>query len=162
MSSRNKFNGGGIFVHLTTSYNGMISLVVMQDRFDSEKNCSMIKNKVLPLVPPYFLDFHFIPQQDKCPNHKSAYSWMFFYLKNIATLNGPSHSPNLNICENIFAYLSKKLYSGAKVYQSKDDLWGKLSRLFRVVEIDYIRKLYDSMSRRVYNILVCQSKLTNY
>ena len=162
MLNRNNFNDGGIMVHLTTSYNGMILLVEIQDRFNSEKFCDPIKNKVLPLVPPYFPHSHFIFQQDNCPIHKSAYSRMFFKRKKIETLNWPSSSPDLNICENIFAYLSQKLYSCGKVYQSKNDLWENLSRVFKEVEIEYIRKLYDSMSRRMCDVLTGQGKLTNY
>ena len=149
-------------VHLTTSYNGMISLVEMQDKLNSEKFCNLIENKVLPLVPPYFPDSHFIFQQDNCPIHKSAYCRMFFKRKNIETLNWPSRSPDLNICENIFVYLSQKLYSGGKVYQSKNDLWKILSRVFKKVEIEYIRKLYNSMNRRMCDVLIGQGKLTNY
>ena len=63
---------------------------------------------------------------------------------------------------NIFAYLSQKLYSGGKVYQSKNNLWENLSRVFKEVEIEYIRKLYDSMSRRMCDVLIVQGKLTNY
>ena len=122
MLTRNKFNGGGIMVHLTTSYNGVISLVEMQDRFNSEKIFNLIKNKVPPLVPPYFPNSHFIFQLDNCLIHKSSYGRMLFEQKNIKTLNWPSRSPYLNICENIFAYLSQKLYSGGKVDQSKNDL----------------------------------------
>ena len=87
---------------------------------------------------------------------------MFFKLKNIETLNWPSCSPDLKICKNIFAYLNQKLYSEGKLYQSKNDLWKNLSRVFREVEIEYIRKLYDSMSQRMYDVLIEQGKLTNY
>ena len=149
-------------VHLTTSYNGMISLVEMQDKFNSEKFCNQIENKVLPLVPLYFPDSHFIFQQDNCPIHKSAYSRMFFKRKNIETLNQPSRSPDLN--KRIYSriYLNEKLYSGDKVYQSKNDLWENLSMVFKEVEIEYIRKLYYSMSRRICDVLIGQGKLTNY
>ena len=32
--NRNKFNGGGIMVHLTTSYNVLISMLEMQEKSD--------------------------------------------------------------------------------------------------------------------------------
>ena len=35
--NRKKFNGGGIMVRLTTSYNGLISMVEMQEKFDLKK-----------------------------------------------------------------------------------------------------------------------------
>ena len=88
---------------------------------------------------------------------------MFFKGENIKTLNWPSRSPGLNIFENIFAYLSKKLYPGGKLCirvrmtYGKFCLWG-----FREGEIEYIKKLYDSMSRKMYDVLIGQSKLTNY
>ena len=75
-------------VHLTTSYNEMISLVEMQNKFNSEKFSNLIENKVQPLAPTYFPDSHFIFQQDNCPIHKSAYSRMFFKRKNIERLIG--------------------------------------------------------------------------
>ena len=83
----NKFNGGGIMVHLTTSYNGLISMVEMQEKFDSKIFCQLMDRDVLPLIPPYLPDQQFIFQQDNCPIHKSAYSIMFFLRRGIETLD---------------------------------------------------------------------------
>ena len=87
---------------------------------------------------------------------------MFFLRRGIETLDWPSRSTDLNICENIFAYLSKKLYSGGKTYKNKDDLWDNLSRAFRETDLEYIRKLYDSMSNRMCDVLIEGRKLTKY
>ena len=65
--NRNKFNGGGIMVHLITFYNRLISMVEMQEKFDSKKICELMDWDVLPLIPPYLPDQQFIFQQDNCP-----------------------------------------------------------------------------------------------
>ena len=77
---------------------------------------------VLSLIPPYLPDQQFIFKQDNCSIHQSAYSRMFFLRRGIKTLDWLSRCPDFNICENIFAYLYQKLYSGGKTYKNKDDL----------------------------------------
>ena len=149
-------------VHLTTSYNGLIYMVEMQEKFDSKKFCELMDRDLLPLILPYLPDQQFIFQQDNCPIHKSTYGRMFFLRRGIETLDWPSRSPDLNICENIFAYLSQKLYSGGKTYKNKDDLWDNLLRAFRETDLEYIRKLYDSMSNRMCDVLIEGGKLTKY
>ena len=71
-------------------------------------------------------------------------------------------SPDLNIWENIFAYLRKKIYSGGKTYKNKDNLWDNLSRAFRETDLEYTRKLYNSMSNRMCDVLIESGKLTKY
>ena len=64
--------------------------------------------------------------------------------------------------QSIFAYLSQKLYSGGKTYKNKDGLLNNLSRAFCETDLKYIKKLYDSMSNRMCDVLIESGKLTKY
>ena len=55
-------------VHLITSYNGMISLVEMQDKLNFGKKCNLIENKVLPLVSPHFPVSNSFPHKTTAPS----------------------------------------------------------------------------------------------
>ena len=46
--NRNKFNRVGIMVHLTTSYNGLISMVEMKEKFDSKFFCKLMGREYSP------------------------------------------------------------------------------------------------------------------
>lgn len=41
-------------IYLATSYSGLISLVEIQDKFNSERFCNLVENKVLSLILLYF------------------------------------------------------------------------------------------------------------
>ena len=47
---------------------------------------------------------------DNCPIHVSTLCQEFFIESGINVLDWPSYSPDLNIIENIWAYLSKEIY----------------------------------------------------
>ena len=42
--------------HLTTSSNGLISMVEMREKFDSKNFCELMDRDVPPLIPPYLSD----------------------------------------------------------------------------------------------------------
>ena len=54
--NKNKFNRGGIMVYVCVSFNGAISIVEMLEQYDSKEFCSLMEDKILPLIPLYLED----------------------------------------------------------------------------------------------------------
>ena len=63
--------------------------------------------------------------------------------------------------EHICLFKSKIIFGG-KTYKNKDNLWDNLSRAFRETDLEYIRKLYDSMFNRMCDVLIEDGQLTKY
>ena len=54
----------------------------------------------------------------------------------------PAQSPDLNIIENIWLYMKRELQKSAGDIATKNDLLREIQRVWRNIELDYIRNLY--------------------
>jgi len=63
----------------------------------------------------------------------------------------PAQSPDLNIIENLWATLKKNFSS--RYPKNKEDLWVILQEEWSKVDSSEVRKLYDSVPRRLHAVI---------
>ena len=63
-------------------------------------------------------------QQDNATPHVSSNTLKWFEEKNIAIMKFPRCSPDLNPMENLCAELSRMIYSGNRIFGSREELTG--------------------------------------
>ncbi len=59
----------------------------------------------------------------------------------------PAQSPDLNIIENLWSFLGKKLKNCD--IKNKDDLRREVKRIWQEIPLEYIRKLYHIIPNRL-------------
>ena len=65
-------------------------------------------------------------------------------------LSWPPYSPDINIIENVWAYLKDYAEKKKKFIKTRDDLWEHTKKVFLSSECDdLIEKLYKSMPQRI-------------
>ena len=74
----------------------------------------------------------------------------------------PAQSPDLNIIENIWLYMKRELQKSAVDIATKNDLLREIQSVWRNIELDYIRNLYQSISDRLNNVIEMKGHLTKY
>ena len=74
----------------------------------------------------------------------------------------PAQSPDLNIIENIWLYMKRELQKSAVDITTKNDLLREIQSVWRNIELDYIRNLYQSISDRLNNVIEMKGHLTKY
>ena len=149
-------------VHVSISPHGQICMVEMNGNFDSNRYCDLLKESVFPLIPYYMQDSPWVWQQDNAPIHVSKHSLNFFEKESVEIFDWPARSPDLNIVENIFSYMSNQLYRGGKVYKRKNDLWAAMVKVFEEISLDYIKKLYGSMGKKIGLVLLKKGGKIDY
>jgi hypothetical protein len=105
---------------------------------------------------------NFIFQQDNAPVHVAASSLEFFKKKEVPLLQWPPYSPDLNIIENLWGIVSRKVYEDGKEYTSADELWESVCRHFMEIPDDIILNLYKSVPRRLINVVELGGKRTTF
>ena len=74
----------------------------------------------------------------------------------------PAQSPDLNIIENIWLYMKRELQKSAVDITTKNDLLLEIQSVWRNIELDYIRNLYQSIPDRLDNVIKMKGHLTKY
>ena len=91
---------------------------------------------------------------------KAVKDWL--ELKNMAIMDWPSNSPDLNPIENLWLWMKKQLVnrptpsSLAILKQEITKLWCKRT------SVEYCRALVKSMPKRMQQVIDCQGEMTKY
>lgn len=120
-------------------------IVRIDERIDGETYCDMLKtcffDCVEVVLPP-----EFIFQQDNASAHVCRYTKAYLESLEILTLPWPPQSPDLSPIENIWGYVSEKVYKEGKTYKSKDELWKAIVTEWEAVLRVVLQNLYKSMT----------------
>lgn len=99
-------------------------------------------------------------QQDNAPVHSARLTQEWFRSKNIEVLEWPPQSPDLNLIENVWGRLKYEL-RGRK-FETQDDLWDEIERLWHQVPLEFVRSLYNSIERRISAVIKSKGSYTTY
>ena len=151
----------GIMVWGAISSNGAAYIVRLKGKITALSYQKMLEeiifheaNQILPA--------DFIFQQDNAPVHVAGSSINFFKEREIPLLEWPPYSPDLNIIENLWGIVSKRVYSDGKEYLTPDELWESVSDEFVAISTETIKKLFESIPRRLVSCLELKGKRTKY
>lgn len=130
--------------------NGVGPLVRVEGRLDGEYYFRLIKEN---LTLAGFRDGSIIWQQDGAGPHRYAPLHQWFHKNGIQTIEWPAQSPDLNLIENVWAYIRKELFKVNKNIRTKQDLWKETLRIWHMIPDDYIRRLYRSLRKRMKEVI---------
>lgn len=159
--SRHHSREGGVMVWAAISYFGTIDLRILSSRMTGIQYKNILET-VFPKINERFGPIKWVYQHDNAPIHTARVAKSWINSQNIQILNWPPYSPDLNIIENVWGWLSRKVYEGGKQYETKDELIEGIYAAWREISLDYLKSLYDSMKDRIYEVIVTKGKFTHY
>lgn len=146
------------------SFRGLGVCWIVNERFNAITYRNILENIMLPSVSEHFPDQNFIYQQDNCPVHNAAIITEWFERQNIERLMWPAKSPDINILENVWGLMTKKIYKVNFRPNTRDELinfigetWDELAN-----DINLIRNLYASIPNRLNKIIENNGAMTKY
>lgn len=98
-------------------------------------------------------------QQDNAPAHRAQIVTNYLNNVGIEKLRWPSQSPDLNIIENLWAYLKRGLKD---LYDTEEELIKDIHRLWESIEDHYIKALFESMGERLEAVITSKGGPTKY
>lgn len=69
-------------------------------------------------------------------------------MKGISTLLWPASTANVNIIENLWSHLKRRLHICSRPC-NKEEMWRMLQKEWYQIDDDYIQRLYSSLPSRV-------------
>lgn len=74
----------------------------------------------------------------------------------------PALSPDLNIIENAWGWLSRHLYEGGKQYNNRNELIEAIHATWKSIPMQVIDELYKSLPKRMIEVLKTNGGATKY
>lgn len=146
------------------SYHGLGVCWIVNERFNAVTYKNILEYIMMPSVSQHFPDQSFIYQHDNCPVHSAGMIKEWFQRNNVETLSWPSKSPDINIIENVWGVMTRKIYKANFRPANRDELvlfieetWNELSD-----DLDFVRSLYLSIPNRLNELLQKNGAITKH
>jgi transposase len=153
--------GGGVMFWGGIGAHGLTPLVLIEERMDSDMYQRVIRDYLLPNTHDICGD-HFTFQQDGAPCHRSNSTRAFMQRRNVTLLDWPAYSPDMNIIENLWGYLTQVVYKDGKQYRSKRLLEDACRDAWDEIDQDYIDSLFNSLPNRIRELIDANGGPTSY
>ena len=100
-------------------------------------------------------------QQDGAPSHTSRSTLSFLAAQRVQVLpNWPANSPDLNLVENCWAWISRQLIG--QIFTTEDALESAIRAAWDHRPPTLIPNLYNSMVRRLTAVMTARGDVTRY
>ena len=149
---RNRNYRNGIMCWGCVGFYGPGELVEVDGAINSERYIEVLRENLRQSVENIFGDEQFfILQQDNAPAHTARRTARWLEDEDITVMNWPAYSPDLNIIENVWSYIITKLRENPP--NDLDQLRQCVFHHWANLPEDYLRKLFNSLPRRVQALI---------
>ena len=142
------------------SKNGPGPLVPIQGTMNAARYVDILNNHVLPNAERFPNDW--VLQHDNAPCHRARLVTNFLTQHGIQALPWPPYSPDMNVMENVWALLKRKVHR--YVHTTRDDLIREVQNIWQTdPEIaEMCTTIVDSMHRRIATLTSSRGGYTGY
>ena len=103
-----------------------------------------------------------VSQQDGAPAYTALYTKEYFTTEDMLVMDWPARSPGMNIIENVWAILERRVFQGGREFDTIEDLKECLLYEWEKLTIDEIRNPILSVPNRVVDAIIKRGGETNY
>lgn len=161
---RVRCGGGGLMFWGMISSSGLLWIKFLDGKVDSSKYIEVLR-EAKGILDDKFGDGNYILQQDNCPIHTSAKTRQWLQDANMHVLKWPAKSPDLNIIENIWNYMSCKVYEKKVKFASRNELKNEIEKIVRKInekDRKYVENLYASIPKRLLSVIDKKGAIIDY
>lgn len=143
------------------SAHGKLRLAFPSARMNSEEYQELLEGCLVPFLEAH-LDVPLSFQQDNAPIHVSRSTLNWFAAAQVPLVQFPARSPDLNIIENVWGILARRVYAHNRQYQSVRELKEAILSTWDNLEEDLLRRLVASMDNRLFQVIQRNGGATDY
>ena len=111
----------GVMVRAGITWRGKTQLVVVDGNLNSENYVHLLESVLLPFETDKYPN-GYIFQQDNAPAHTAQHTQDFFTSECIDVLPWPARSADLNVIENCWGEMTRRLYARGRQFDTIADL----------------------------------------
>jgi hypothetical protein len=149
-----KGGGGSIMVWGCITKKGVGFMTEIEGIMDKGIYRNILEGELEDTIAWYDLNHQEVVfQQDNDPKHRAKSNLKYLEEQEYDVMLWPAQSPDLNPIENCWSYVKSKLYSYEKPASGLLMLWDRLQDEWEKIDQEYINNLYESMPKRMREVI---------
>lgn len=155
--------GGSVMVWGVISWNGVGRLYRIHGNVNAAAYLQILQEGLLPSLDDAGVQtWEVVYQQDNAPAHRGAQVKQWLGGKHMEILWWPPYSPDLNIIENLWSIIKRRVRKRTPFPSNVDQLWSYVEEEWYQVTVEEIQALYESIPRRVNAVIQARGGWTRY
>ncbi|GBN06503.1 Transposable element Tc3 transposase [Araneus ventricosus] len=159
--SSRQSGGGSVMVWAAFGLKGQVGLAFIDGRQNSPKCIETLENHLMQFAGNIG-GRNWKYQYDNAPSHTSSATKNCLNSKNVTVLEWLPMSPDLNPFENVWGFMSGKVYENGGQFYSVNALKASIESVWYNLEPEILQTLIMSMEKRVYDVLLKNGKTLYY
>lgn len=151
------------FKTLPISYDGVGPLTVIKGTVNGEKYRKILQDHFLPYVADR--NHRGIPtilQDDNAPVHRAKIVQSWKQQNHVESLEWPAQSPDINPIENVWMELKKAIGNRNPPPRTVSELEAAIEEEWQCMPVNVVKKLIESMPRRLSAVIRAKGFATKY
>ncbi|CAG2224309.1 unnamed protein product [Mytilus edulis] len=144
------------------TYEGVGTITVVTGNINALKYIEIVDNFVWPVIARHFPADNYIYQDDNAPVHRAKIVKDYMEQNQLHGMEWPAQSPDLNIIENMWRKIKIELQKQAHNITTKAQMETAIRDIWTNISLEFIRKLYDSIPRRLRLVIRAKGNITKY
>eukprot|EP00794_Sanderia_malayensis_P016541 gene16541-18216_t len=139
--------------------------LVVCNKVNAEKYCSMLQDNLFQSSGKIYgmEEKAFIFQQDNATPHTAKHTKVYLKLRKVPLLPWPAQSPDINIIENIWLYMKRRINNNSATFpKTKDQLIARVQEEWSRIPESFLDKLYTSIPQRLKAVIKSRGYMTKY
>lgn len=159
--SKRHTGGGSLMIWACFNFYGKSSLAIVSGKQNQWEYQQHLTEHLLPFLNDFGGEKS-VFQQDNCRCHVARSSLQWLTERNITVMPWPPYSPDLNPIENMWGILARRVYAGAKQFDTIEELKSTVIHCWQGIEKSILESLVNSMPERVYKTIYAHGCPINY
>ena len=158
-----KFGGGSLMIWGCFCGDKIGAVQRIYGRMNADDYIKILNEKLFASCEMFNLNVKDIVfQQDNDPKHKAKKTLKWFDDRSIRLLTWPPQSPDLNLIENVWSFLKRRLSAYETTPTTEDELWSRIKEEWRKIPCDFLQNLLNSMPKRLADLIRAKGGYTKY
>ncbi len=158
-----KHGGGHLMLWGCITSSGIGYMCEIEGIMDQHLYKEILESELAETIEYYQLDTDNLTfQQDNDPKHTAKSVKEYLNDQDFKVMTWPAQSPDLNPIENCWSYLKNKVYSYDTPASGLKELFRRIEEQWEKISPEYIKNLYESMPRRMLQVIKAKGRWTKY
>jgi len=153
--------GGSVNVWAGVGYSGRTHIVILNRNLNGQYYTEVLDMFLMPFATQITGE-SWVLQQDNSSVHRSNLVSEWMKTKNVKLLDWASLMPEMNIIENVWGYLVRRIYSNGRQYSTVNELKQAIYLAWEEMPQNYVQTLFDSLPTRVFKLIMANGRKIDY